>query len=128
MKIELQKSGAIHRRRLSRRRFIQASTAAAAFSAASWSRVFGANERVGVGVIGFGLIGRIHTRNFKAQPDVQIVGIAETYRPRLDAAVELIGGSVAKYGELRLLLGNKTGDGVGCGTPHPCHALVVIIA
>ena len=52
--------------RFTRRKFIQTGTAAAAFTAASWNRVMGANERVGVGMIGFGLIGRIHTRNFKA--------------------------------------------------------------
>src|SRR5436309_430339 len=52
---------------LTRRTFIKAGTAAAALSAASWNRVLGANERVGIGVIGFGLVGRIHTRNFKSQ-------------------------------------------------------------
>src|SRR5437016_686062 len=90
-----------------RRRFIQASTAAAAFTAASWNRVAGANERVGIGVIGFGLIGRIHTRNFKAQPDAQILAMAETYKPRLEAGAALVGGQVAQYGDFRRLLENK---------------------
>ena len=73
---------------LTRRTFIKAGTAAAALSAASWNRVLGANERVGIGVIGFGLVGRIHTRNFKAQPDAQVVAVAETYRPRMEAAAD----------------------------------------
>src|SRR3989449_1054461 len=118
----------IQRQCLTRRRFIQTSAAAAAFTAASWSRVFGANERVGVGIIGFGLIGRIHTRNFKAQPDVQIVGVAETYRPRLDAAAELIGGNVAKYGDFRRLLENKAVDAVVVATPDHWHALMTMMA
>src|SRR5262245_35310751 len=91
------------KRAFSRRRFIGTGAAAAAFTAASWNRVAGANERVGIGVIGFGLIGRIHTRNFKSQSDAQIVGIAETYRPRLDAGAEFVGGSANKYGDFRRL-------------------------
>jgi len=120
--------GTIQRQTLTRRHFIQSSTAAVAFTAASWSRVLGANERVGVGVIGFGLIGRIHTRNFKVQPDVQIVGVAETYRPRLDAAAELIGGNVTKYGDFRRLLENKAVDAVVVATPDHWHALMTMMA
>src|SRR2546429_2732598 len=81
---------------LTRRSFIKSGTAAAALTAASWNRVLGANERVGIGVIGFGLVGRIHTRNFKAQPDAQVVAVAETYHPRMEAAVPLLGGHVAQ--------------------------------
>jgi hypothetical protein len=40
----------------SRRTFVQAS-AAGLLSAASWQRVLGANERIGIGFIGYGLIG-----------------------------------------------------------------------
>src|SRR5436190_15960447 len=86
---------------LTRRSFIKSGTAAAALTAASWNRVLGANERVGVGVIGFGLVRRIHTRNFKAQPDAQVVAVSETFRPRMDAAVELVGGHVAPCADLR---------------------------
>src|SRR5947207_11477498 len=89
--------------RLTRRSFIKAGTAAA-FTAASWQRVHGANERVGIGVIGFGLVGRIHTRNFKAQPDAQVAAISETYQPRMAAAAELVGGRIAQHRDFRKLL------------------------
>jgi hypothetical protein len=46
--------------KLNRRTFIKAG-AATALTAASWSRVYGANERIGIGMIGIGLMGRIHT-------------------------------------------------------------------
>src|SRR5689334_25095280 len=75
---------------LTRRRFIKTG-AAAAITAASWNRVLGANERVNVGVIGFGLIGRIHTRNFKAQPDAQVVAVAEAYGPRMRSEERRVG-------------------------------------
>ncbi len=52
---------------MNRRSFIQKSAlagTATALSAKSYAQVAGANERVRVGIIGFGLIGRIHTRSF----------------------------------------------------------------
>ncbi len=112
---------------LSRRRFIKAGTAAT-LAAASWNRVLGANERVGIGVIGFGLVGRIHTRNFKAQPDAQVVAVAETYRPRVEAAVELVGGHVAQYRDFRKLLEDKNVDAVVVATPDHWHALMTMLA
>src|SRR5437762_11114710 len=108
---------------LTRRRFIKTGTAAA-LTAASWNRVLGANERVGIGVIGFGLVGRIHTRNFKAQPDAQVVAVAETYRPRMEAATELIGDHVAQYRDFRKLLEDKNVDAVVCSTPERRQALM----
>jgi predicted dehydrogenase len=100
----------------------------AALSAASWNRVLGANERVGIGVIGFGLVGRIHTRNFHAQPDAQVVAVAETYRPRLDAAAELVGGSAAKYTDFRRMLENRAVDAAVIATPDHWHALMTMLA
>jgi predicted dehydrogenase len=113
---------------LTRRAFIQTSSAAVAWTAASWNRVRGANDRIGVGVIGFGLIGRIHTRNFKAQPDVQILGLAETFKPRLEAGVDLIGSGVTPYADFRRLLENKQIDAVVVATPDHWHALMTMMA
>ena len=64
---------------ISRRAFVQAG-AATALSAASYGRVLGANDRVGVGFIGFGLIGKRHVLDFQAQPDVDPVAVAEVHR------------------------------------------------
>ena len=113
---------------LTRRSFIKSGTAAAALTAASWNRVLGANERVGIGVIGFGLIGRIHTRNFKAQPDAQVVAVSETFRPRMDAATALAGGHIAQYADFRKLLEDKNVDAVVVATPDHWHALMTMMA
>ncbi len=110
-----------------RRTFVKGA-AATALTAASWSRVYGANERVGVGLIGFGLIGRIHARNFKAQPDVDIVGVSEAYQPRMDAAVELVGGQAARYPDFRKLLESKDVDAVVVNTADHWHGMMTMMA
>ena len=111
----------------SRRHFLKTG-AIAALSAASWNRVLGANDRIGVGMIGVGLMGRIHQRNFQAQPDVQIRAISETYRPRMDAAVALAGGAATRYPDFRHLLEDKSIDAVVVATPDHWHALMTMMA
>src|SRR5262249_32986069 len=69
-----------------RRTFVQGVVGAAALTAASYERVSGANGRVGVGFIGFGLIGKRHVLDFKEQPDAALVAVAEVHRGRLAEA------------------------------------------
>jgi predicted dehydrogenase len=112
-----------------RRAFLKTTTAAAtAFSAASWNRVLGANDRIGIGLIGFGLIGRSHARSFLAQPDAQIVAVSETFAPRMDAACQFIGGSVQRYPDFRRLLEDQAVDAVVVATPDHWHALMTMMA
>ena len=68
---------------VNRRSFVRAAGAASLLTAASWGRVAGANERVGVGFIGFGLIGKRHVLDFQAQKDADLVAVAEVHRGRL---------------------------------------------
>ena len=60
-----------------RRDFLITTTAAL-----SASRIIGANERVQVGFIGYGLIGAQHVHDFKNLPDV-LAAMSEVYEPRL---------------------------------------------
>ena len=55
-----------------------------ALTAASYSRLLGANDRVQVGFIGYGLIGVQHVHDFKNQKDVDCAALAEIYQPRLE--------------------------------------------
>jgi len=112
-----------------RRAFIKSSAALAMTTALSNSRVLGANEKINVGIIGFGLIGRIHTRGFKEQPDVQIAALAETYKPRMEAGAQLIDNpTLQKYTDFRKLLDNKSIDAIVVATPDHWHCLMTMMA
>jgi predicted dehydrogenase len=114
---------------LSRRAFARASAGAAtALSAASYSRVLGANDRVGVGFIGFGLIGKRHVLDFRGEGDVDMVAVADVHRGRLDEATALVGGTVQAYGDFRHLLDNRSVDAVVVSTPDHWHALMTMMA
>ena len=52
-----------------RRHFLAAATAA------SYSRILGANDRVQVGFVGYGLIGAQHVFDFKNQKDVDMAAM-----------------------------------------------------
>jgi predicted dehydrogenase len=112
---------------LSRRTLI-AGGAAAALSAASYRRVLGANDRIGLGFIGFGLIGKRHVLDFRAQPDAKVVAIAETHSGRRDEGVALSGGSARGYADFRTLLDDHDVDSVVVSTPDHWHALMTMMA
>jgi len=111
----------------SRRTILRAGTAAA-LSAASYRRVRGANERVGLGFIGFGLIGKRHVLDFRDQPDADLVAAAEVHRGRLDEAAATMGGSPRTYGDFRRLLEDRAVDAVVVSTPDHWHALMTMMA
>lgn len=112
---------------VTRRAFVR--TTALGLSALSARRVLGANERIGVGIIGFGLIGRIHTRAYLELKDhAQVVAVADTYGPRCEEAKALVGSEIALYRDFRKLLENKDVEAVVIGTPDHWHALQTMMA
>lgn len=111
---------------LNRRYFLQAS--AAGLTALSASRVLGANARIGVGLIGFGLIGRFHLAAIKQQPDAQIAAVCDVHRGRVQEAAAMAGNSPACYGDFRRLLDDKNIDAVYVATPDHWHALMTMLA
>lgn len=115
---------------VTRRAFLASGAVAgtAALSAASYARVRGANERIGVGFIGYGLIGKRHVIDFRDQPDVDPVAVAEVHRGRLDEAVGFLEGVPRGYGDFRRLLDNRDVDAVVVSTPDHWHALMTMLA
>jgi predicted dehydrogenase len=113
---------------ISRRSFVHAAGAATMLTAASFERVLGANERVGVGFIGYGLIGKLHVLDFQEQKDVACVAVAEAHRGRKDEAVAQLGASAKGYSDFRRTLDNKDVQAVVISTPDHWHALQTMLA
>ena len=112
---------------LSRRSLLEGG-AAASLCAASYRRVLGANDRIGLGMIGFGLIGKRHLLDFKDQEDAGIVAIAEVHSGRRDEAVAAAGGSARGFADFRALLDQRDIDAVVISTPDHWHALMTMMA
>ena len=100
----------------------------AAASAASYSRILGANDRVQVGFIGYGLIGAQHVFDFKNQKDVDMAAMSDTYQPRLEEGVQACGGKARPYKDFRKLLDDKDLQAVVVSTPDHWHAMMAIMA
>src|SRR4051795_1170545 len=111
---------------LNRRLFLGG--AAATLSAASYRRVLGANDRVGLGFIGYGLIGKRHVLDFQKEADADLVALAEVHKGRLEEGASAIGGGVRKYGDFRALLDDRDVDAVVISTPDHWHALMTMMA
>ena len=109
-----------------RRRFL----GTAALTAAQYKRVLGANDRVGIGFVGYGLIGKQHIANFKNSfPSVDRVALCDVYKPRLEEGLAYLESPHAKgYSDFRKLYENKDIDGVVVATPDHWHALQTIMA
>src|ERR1051326_4470596 len=92
---------------------------AAALTAASYKRVLGANERIGIGFIGFGLIGKQHVADLKKLTnEVDLVGMCDVYKPRVQAGLDYMGNPDAKgYSDFRRMLENKDIQGIVVATP-----------
>jgi predicted dehydrogenase len=99
-----------------------------ALSAASYTRIAGANDRVQVGFIGYGLIGGEHVRDFKNQRDADLVALCDVYQPRLEQGVAACGSRARSYSDFRKLLDDKDIQAVVVSTPDHWHALMTIMA
>src|SRR4029079_10965924 len=87
-----------------------------------------ANEKINVGFIGYGLIGKRHVLDFRDQTDVNITALAECHDGRLAEAKSLIGGNVRAYRDFRKLLNDKDVDAVVISTPDHWPAPMTMLA
>jgi len=99
-----------------------------ALTAASYSRVPGANERVQVGFIGCGLIGLRHIADFKQLKDAELTAVSDVYQTRVERAQSDCGSNPKGYQDFRKLLDDKNVQAVIVATPDHWHALHTIMA
>ena len=110
--------------KIERRDFIKQATttaAAAAFTAASYDRVLGANDRVRLGIIGPGDRGQQLLKEFQQAPNAELVAAADVYTRRLEE-VKKFGAEIKTFSDHRKLLEQKDVDAVIIATPLHCHA------
>lgn len=118
-------------RDMTRRRFTRDSLAggAAILSAASASRVLGANDRIRFGVIGVGGMGGGHLGglvNRKQADNIDVLAVCDVYQRRLSRAQRTAGCSGDR--DYRRLIDNKDIDAVLIATPDHWHAKISIDA
>ena len=116
----------------SRRDFVKtlaAGTAGVALStpAASYARILGANERIGIGMIGMGRMARGHLNALLDQPDAQVLALCDVYEPNLRWAASRA-TEVETYTDFRAVLDRPDVDAVFVATPDHWHALPTVMA
>src|SRR5262245_49496578 len=113
----------------SRRTFLKAAGGAVLLSAASASRVLGANERITMGVIGCGGMGGGHLSGLvkRAEADkVQVATVCDVYQRRLSRAQKVSGAEGSL--DYRTVLDRKDLDAVLIATPDHWHGKISIDA
>ncbi len=129
---------------LSRRRFVQMVSAGAAAPLAGDFLYAGpdkpANERINVGFIGVGTMGRGHLGSLLQSPEVQVIGISDVVAERRDAALKTVetyyaskktkatGKGCKAYPDFRDLLAVKDLEAVVIATPDHWHSIACILA
>jgi predicted dehydrogenase len=100
---------------------------ASAMTALSYSRVYGANDRVQVGLIGAGERGRHDTANFVKTGKADVVAVCDIYGNNIDLAKSQW-GSAQSYTDHRQVLQNKAVDVAVIGVPDHWHSTIAIDA
>jgi predicted dehydrogenase len=118
-----------------RRDFIKTSARAAvsvAFAPALASRasatVLGANDAIGVGIIGIGIRGEILLRGTQTVANTRIVDVADVYDTHFDRARELVGPDLRTGRDYKRLLDNKDIQAVLIAVPDHWHKQMALDA
>jgi predicted dehydrogenase len=118
---------------MKRRQFLLSTTAG--LTAAYISRSFAQsspNDRIQIGCIGVGGMGRGNMNDFLEQPDAEVVAVCDVDTANIDAAlaeIEKKGKSKPDtYRDFQELLGREDIDAVMIGTPDHWHCLLTALA
>ncbi len=84
------------------------------------AKVFGANDRIVMGIIGSGGMGRGHMDNFKTQ-GAEWGAVCDVYGVNLELGLEIAGPQARGYADHRQLLDRKDIDAVLISTPEHWH-------
>jgi predicted dehydrogenase len=127
---------------LSRRTFLKSAAVAAAAPAVfvTPARTVSANDRLALGFIGVGTMGRGHLGGFLRRQEVEVVAVCDVVKERLESAKEMVAKQyadriksgthtgAAAYTDFRELLAHKGLDAVVIATPDHWHAIPCVLA
>ena len=99
-----------------------------AITALASQRVLGANDRIGVALIGCGGRGRGVTAYVPKIGGAEVRGVSDVYVPRRQQAAEQFGATAKQFNDYRDVLNDKDIDAVVIGTPDHWHAPMTIEA
>ena len=103
-----------------------------ALTAASAVRVWGANEKVNVGIVGLGGRGSNHLSVYTSLPEAQVVGLCDVNqaaRERANATIARKSLEKAKeFEDMRQMFADPKVEAVSIATPNHWHALSAIWA
>jgi predicted dehydrogenase len=102
-----------------------ASSGALAMTAASYSRVMGANERINLGLIGAGDRGNHVMSLFQNRPEVHVVAVCDAWGERVESTRRKAKGAVG-FADYRKLLETTPLDAVLIATPDHWHTKIAI--
>ncbi|MGC4004787.1 MAG: Gfo/Idh/MocA family oxidoreductase [Pirellulales bacterium] len=117
---------------MSRRCFLGAGLVGAttlAFSAKSYARIAGANERIRTAFIGVGGMGSGHVeacKSLKGKDNLDFLGVADCWKTRADEAAASLG--TQGYTDYRKILELKDVDYVTIAVPEHTHAEITMAA
>jgi predicted dehydrogenase len=126
---------------LSRRSFLKTVPLAAA-APLVWARSTHAapSEKLAIGFIGVGTMGRGHLNGFLGREAVEVVAVCDVVKERLESAAAMVGkkyaertkagtySGVRSYGDFRKLLEHPGLDAVVIATPDHWHAIPCLLA
>ena len=119
---------------VSRRQFIKTTGASAIAvpliiqSSALLGKGMAPSDRINLGIIGCGGLGKENLKACVANPNVVVVAACDVWKERLDPIVEKYKGTCTGYTDFRELLLHKGLDAVIIATPAHWHAIIAIAA
>ena len=111
-----------------RRTFLKSAGAGAAFTTSLFTgRLAGANDKIRVGFIGLGRMGRSSLRFCLDMPECEVVALCDVYRPNLELGAKMVPAAKI-YKDFRDLIAARDIDAVCISTPDHWHAYMAVEA
>ena len=122
-------------KKITRRNFVKKSAVGAttmAFTASSYARILGANDRINIAVAGLNSRGKGHIRAVAPIKNVTIAAFCDVdkrvFEKRQKLLTELGGNNAKTYTDIRKLLESKEIDALTIATPDHWHTPMAIMA